>query len=306
MLKKYLHIFYDYFPIIALLFGAIYLINLDIGKIKLNIGLFILSLVVLFCLFLFRAFIWYVFLKKVDPQIDYRVCIVSRFRFILAKYIPGKFWHYIGSGAVQEKYTNQSFANGTFNAVAFQILNNIAGFIVGGAGLVLLINPDQKTVFLPAIVLICIMAMFFFSKERKVLPGLQRFFSKKEYRLTGYKIPDCRYIFILLLAQWILLGCSYFLLFKSANLNLPFHIVLLQPLANNIGMVSVFAPGGIGVREGFMVFYLNQLGLTLETASMIAILSRFWFIIVEFFAFFVGFFVEKRMQGELLSGNIEQ
>ena len=306
MVKKLLHIFYDYFPLIALFFGAIYLINLDIDKIRLRIGLFVLSLIGLFCLFLFRVFIWFVFLRKVDPSIDYRVCIVSRFRFILAKYIPGKFWHHIGAGAVQEKYTNQSFANGTFNAVAFQILNNISGFVVGGAGFVLLMNPPQKSFILLAIALVSVSVIFFFSKERKVLSGLPRLFAKKENRFTGYKIPDCRYVFILLLVQWVLLGFCYYLLFRSAYLNLPLHIVLLQPLANNIGMVSVFAPGGIGVREGFMVFYLTQLGLTLKTASMIAILSRFWFIIVEFLAFFAGFFVEKRMEKDLASGSVEQ
>ena len=69
--------------------------------------------------------------------------------------------------------------------------------------------------------------------------------------------------------------------------------ILLQPLANNIGIIATFAPSGLGVREGVMIGYLYLAGETVNSASNIAIASRIWFFFVEIIVFLIGLVLKK-------------
>lgn len=55
-----------------------------------------------------------------------------------------------------------------------------------------------------------------------------------------------------------------------------------------LGLLAIIIPGGFGVREGIMVFYLVLLGIPLEIAGGIAVLARLWFIIGEIFIFLLA------------------
>lgn len=296
MLKAFFNLFYRIIPILAFLFGGIYLISLDFSDIKFDTGVFLLSIGLLWALFLFRVYIWYLYLIQLDLVINFNICIVSRFRFILTKYLPGKIWLHLGAGAVQKKYLGQNIAKGTLNAVVFQLINNLAGFFIGGAGLILLFKPEKKMILLSLIVLLLILILHLLSKQRKVRILRRIPFIKPDYKSFAFTIPKCRLIFLLLVFQWIILGSAYYILMLSTGIDVSIKIILLQPLANNLGMIAVFTPGGIGVREGFMIAYLTQFGLTVEKAGMLAILSRFWFVIVEFISFIFGLVVEAKLK----------
>lgn len=295
MPTKLVDLIHRYLPVAALSFAAIYLIHIDFGKIEVSLPAFILSLLVLLSLFFFRVYIWFLFLREIDRKITFNICIISRFRFILTKYIPGKLWLYLGAGSVQQKYTDINFVDGTVNAMSFQVVNNISGFLVGGLGLSIYLEGPLSVFCFLATSAAMIAFFYFLSQERKMLSLTRYAFLRKFVKGYTYNLPACSNIFILLLVQWVLLGISYYFFFKASHFNVDINVVFLQPLANNIGMISVFTPGGIGVREGFMVFYLNQLGFQLQEATLMAVMSRFWFLAVEIIAFFVGVIIERRL-----------
>lgn len=298
MLKKAADYIYRYIPIIAFFFAIIYLINIDIKNFKINLPLFILSVICLLSLFFFRVYIWFVFLRKFDPNITFSVCIVGRFKFILAKYIPGKFWQYLGAGLVQEKYTKISLIDGTVNAITFQLANSLSGFLIGSIGIVIYLEYTFIWLYIFLLIFVFTIIYYFLLREREIVSfiWLQKIKYLKKYTKTfSYKLPACADIFLLLLLQWLLLGASYYLFFKAAFFNVGISTLFFQPLANNIGMIAIFAPGGLGVREGFMVFYLSRMGFHIEEAALMAIISRFWFFLVEAVAFAIGLIVEKNM-----------
>ena len=300
MLKKFVDIIHNFFPIAAIFFAIVYLVSIDLSGIEVNVWLFILSVVLLQILFFFRVIIWFLYLKRLDNSLSFRVALVSRFRTILGKYIPGKFWIAVGSGAVQEKYSNIGFFKGTINALVFQIINIFTGVLVGLFGVSLSLSTNWK-ILLQILLILSLFFIFVFLSKKRTINLLEKIkYIREKFPVSTYEIPKSIDIFILFILQWLLLGMSYFVLFKSAYYDINPNIILLQPLANNIGMLSIFTPGGIGVREGIMVYYLCKSGILLKEAAILSILGRLWFIVVEFFSFGIGLFVEKRIPKELL------
>jgi len=87
---------------------------------------------------------------------------------------------------------------------------------------------------------------------------------------------------------------AFFLFFYSISLNIGFYPILLQPLANNIGIISSFAPGGLGVREGVMIGYLTIGGLSISAATGLSIAARLWFWMGELLVFIFGWIALKK------------
>jgi uncharacterized membrane protein YbhN (UPF0104 family) len=50
--------------------------------------------------------------------------------------------------------------------------------------------------------------------------------------------------------------------------------------ASLIGMLSVFVPSGLGVREGILIFMLSQI-MPVEVAIIISVSARLWFTATE-------------------------
>jgi uncharacterized protein (TIRG00374 family) len=76
-------------------------------------------------------------------------------------------------------------------------------------------------------------------------------------------------------AAW---SCTSFILvyFCSIfNLNIPFYqAVSIYPAAMLAGAVS-FIPGGVGATEAVIVFILNEFGMPIAMATIIALMARF-------------------------------
>ncbi|MEX0928342.1 MAG: hypothetical protein WD266_08950 [Balneolales bacterium] len=81
----------------------------------------------------------------------------------------------------------------------------------------------------------------------------------------------------------------YFLILSLTDSPVSPTAGLSFALATNIGIIAIFAPGGLGVREAVIVGYLNYIGLSLAEATTISIASRLWFLAGEVFLFVTGF-----------------
>jgi uncharacterized membrane protein YbhN (UPF0104 family) len=57
---------------------------------------------------------------------------------------------------------------------------------------------------------------------------------------------------------------------------------LIQELTtfSTLGLITIFAPGGLGVREGALV-YLLSLVMAAPVAVVISILTRIWMTLIE-------------------------
>ena len=85
-------------------------------------------------------------------------------------------------------------------------------------------------------------------------------------------------------------GISYFLLYLSMGQSPSWEAFILvvgaTSLAGALGMLAIFAPSGIGVREAALVLFFLQF-TSLEVAVLYAVYSRLWSIVADLL--FLGF-----------------
>jgi uncharacterized membrane protein YbhN (UPF0104 family) len=60
-----------------------------------------------------------------------------------------------------------------------------------------------------------------------------------------------------------------------------------------MGVVVVISPGGLGIREGVLIFFLKIIGFTPDLAVTISITSRLWFVIGEGYIFILAFILNR-------------
>jgi len=125
--------------------------------------------------------------------------------------------------------------------------------------------------------------------------GLVNKLLKKDYLLPDLDFSKSLILIPWFLGGWILWGCGFFLLAVSITDHfIPFSAVFCFPLAGSLGILFVFAPGGIGIREGIIAGYLTLLNVSLPEAIMISATSRLWFLVGELFIFITGYLVSRK------------
>lgn len=91
------------------------------------------------------------------------------------------------------------------------------------------------------------------------------------------------------LIQWCVWGLAFAILVQAiTGADLSMAVGLSFPLAVTLGILTIVAPGGLGVREGLLGIYLVQLGLSPVDAIMVAVTSRLWFLVGEALTFLLA------------------
>jgi len=135
-----------------------------------------------------------------------------------------------------------------------------------------------------------IFAVFAFPAGFRVLCGL-RFVKSRYPELASVALGSGDILVSVLpyILHYLLLGLSFFLL--SRNLELLTWATFpglcgIYALSHVIGLIALFAPGGLGVREGALAVQLGRL-LPSGVAEALAIGVRIWFTLIELLCYFV-------------------
>jgi len=94
----------------------------------------------------------------------------------------------------------------------------------------------------------------------------------------------------LYMIAWIVYGLAFSIFIKSLayySFNLFPLITAIFALSYIVGFVSIFVPGGMGVREGVMTLYLSSF-FPLPVATLISLLSSLWLTAAEAFGVLVS------------------
>ena len=209
----------------------------------------------------------------------------------LGKYLPGKVGQFVGMAALC-----RSLEISRDEAIASTLLQLMFRCLLGVfIGIPVLLSPEARE-FLQKMrtnlwhnsfrsialfaALVGLGAVFFILLRKrlssqkvhlqKIIPAIFSF--KKLFRLI-----------VIYLLLWACIGVSFFLFIKSIYPirigQLPI-ISSIYPFAWSIGFMSLITPGGLGVREGVLSIFLTMC-LPPVTATLVALLSRLWVIIIE-------------------------
>lgn len=225
-----------------------------------------------------RGLLWHAITKANGIGIGFWQALYAWFTSLLGKYIPGKVFYlgariycYSAAGKSASRVTYAFFVEFVIDTIA-SILLFLAAFyfmpasrwshyrpigILLIAGLLIIVNPRLLNVILKVV------GRF----TKRQLPAL--------FELSYLKIVA---LIVLGVVGKLLLGLGFFCLIRAAYA-LPFTYFLYVSgafaLASIIGILSVFAPSGIGVREAVLIAALSVV-MPLSIASFLSVMARLW------------------------------
>lgn len=242
----------------------------------------------------FGTYIWFVLLKRLGAQ---NLNNVGQLIFVYAKswmgrYIPGtapwilsRIYFAAQHGVSKKKLAVSSLLEGGLKIVVMMALAIL--FLAIDSRSSGVFGPNTQLILFSAFV-VCIVAM---------LPSVFNFLVTTAYRLLRRKnleashLADFKTIGVgagLYAIGSIINGLSLFFIAKAVYPELSYsdlvYVVGSGSLASAAGMLAVFAPSGIGVREGIQLLLLSVI-MPAEFALIITVTTRLWSVAIDF-AFF--------------------
>jgi hypothetical protein len=250
----------------------------------------ILSLVVLQIGLFVKSFLWSEVLKCFDtylaPMRAFRVAYLSN----LGRYVPGKIVQFVGimylakKEGVREDVALSSFA-------LMQMFDTPAGLVVVVLYLVIMgVSFETFSAYYPVLIVLAVVSAVSViviltpSLLSRTLNLALRLLKKpainfKLKKKTGFKL------LFLYFVTWNIFGAAFYLLLRAIT-DIPNQFFgqasVIYAASYLIGYWALFAPGGIGVREGVMGLLLAQIGkLATPVALAVGLAARLWFLAAE-------------------------
>jgi len=240
-------------------------------------------------IFAFSYFIqiwaWYLITLKLNIAISFRETLESWFYSQLGKYLPGKVWLLLSRFYFYESKGKSKKAISI--ALYFETVT-----IIGAACLIFLaalIFHNEKWPISPwgqSLWLFPLLLLGFVSLHPRVLQKiinwvLIRF--KREPLSLSISYSDILWILFVCIISWIVGGVGFYFFVNSVYPVAPQTILFLTgalAISSTLGLIALFAPGGLGVREGALVYILSFMMAT-PVAVIISVLTRIWMTLIE-------------------------
>lgn len=257
--------------------------KLEHTKWSLNPGYLLLSILVAFSYFVFTSWIWYRLLSYLGSELgfwkSFRILQLSQ----LGKYLPGRIWAiggqiYLGEREGIPRSTLlwamgiHWFFNFLSGAIIFLPFLYVLTTLWVAASVTLILTFLLSLGFLPRHILRLLTGWVDLSDPERLPSGLLRLSPSQS--LT---------IFFSFVFTWTLFGFAFWSLINAITevpLGAYYEVLASFCGAWVVGVLSFFTPGGIGVREGAMVYLLGQFLLP-SMAVIIAVAARLWITLVE-------------------------
>ncbi|MBN2541954.1 flippase-like domain-containing protein [bacterium] len=256
-------------------------VKIHMENIKFNIGYLVISFIFLFIYFVIASMVWKLVLKELNAELPLKRAIQIQAVTLLGRYVPGKFMVPLGKIYFTKKM-GISARKTAISILFYDVYGIFSSLILFSISLLFLSNKElPKWIYMGLILLpICLIAL-----HPKVHPKIVNFglkVLKRDPISFSFSYYQSFKIMLLYAVCWITLGASFFLLIKSYDPTLAFSIfpsiIGIQSIAFVIGYISIFVPGGIGVREGVLALLLSFY-MSLSAAILAAIIYRIWTIL---------------------------
>lgn len=286
---------------VSLLFILFYIIDLE--KVEFT-GIqswqfLVLSVILLFPGFFADALGWREITGGGSRKITYRDSVISCGKYVYTKYIPGKIWVVLGrAGYIKEKYGGSLVMYSSY-ALIYQVIS-ISAALVSGIGLFWTVRPLLLKVSLVFIAVFIILMFVFRKFSFRLLSLAASKLLGRKLEIEALSVGRIIRSFVITFFLWLMWAFSFFLFIlsmKPEGLTVPVNAGLVFPFASVAGIMVIFAPGGLGVRESFITLGLTGCGIPLQEAALLSLYSRLWFLCGEtlFFIFAVAISLKKNI-----------
>lgn len=237
---------------------------------------------------------WQVIMHDLDAPISFSQAIWMIATTQIGKYLPGKVWYIVGRVYVGKK-AQLDGKKLTLSMVLETCLVYITGGIV--FSLTTLIAGNYSTAWLIISIILTTTTIIILHPMilDRITNFVLRFLKKPEVHLSLTYTQISR-ISLYFFGIWIAQIAGFYLLIKTIYpipLRSIFNLASAYSLAWISGSLAVFAPGGLGVREGMMTLLLSSI-LPMPLAIAISFIARVWITIFEAVIFFIGLIIQRR------------
>ncbi len=256
----------------------------------------VLSVCFLLMTYYFNVLGWHWIVKRLGGVCTFgdaaRIWLYSN----LARYLPGSVWYAAGRVVLGNNagISPVTTSVGMVLEIAFLLISRVLVVVATWPLWTSHALPKTPSLrlgsvqgFLSAVLIIGALSV--------VHPGVLSWFFAQYQRLRGQESSagdsiqlqyrDTLQILAIFVGQALFIGVAFYFLARALVPlpldSMPF-VAGVFTLAWLIGFVSLFAPSGLGVREGVLVYLLSPT-VTEPTAIMIAVLSRAWLVAAELF-----------------------
>lgn len=249
-------------------------------------GYLLLSMVCVQCAYFVIARSWRTLLRAVDIRPSYSRAYWIFYISNLGRYIPGKIWQISAAAMIG----NSIGLSGSMLAASMVI--NMLYFVTIGTLIVLASGPFPQPFDSSAY---RILAWFFAGTlavvslwPRPLIQVVDRLFSRLQLQPDKWRLTlqQQTAVIIQTALAWILMstGFALFVLSVTSTGDTAWWVLARSYVAAYVlGYVMLLAPGGIGVREGFLTLLLTPI-VGVGPAAGLALLSRLWSIGTELIA----------------------
>lgn len=261
---------------------------------KIDWKIFIVSMFFYFAYKVTLATFWHYITILDHANIKYSNALVAYLYSILGKYIPGKvfmlaarFPAYDREGVPMRKVTICFFIENICTLLGAAFLFLVSLFFFPNDVL-----DDYKFITVGLVI------AFFVCLNPKIinffLGILEKITKKKDLQIPFTYLQMIKVVG-LFIVNWLIVGVGFYILTCSMY-SIPVSQLLyvggIWGLSAMAGILAVFAPSGIGVREGVMTMGLSLI-MPMQMAVIISVVSRLWQSVAELVLIFVAFIATK-------------
>ena len=262
-----------------------------------DLGVFAFSMMFYFVYKISLASLFHYITKINGCAISYRKAIPAYLYSILGKYIPGKVFmlaarltYYKEENAPLSKVTVCFFIENICTLLGAAMLFILSLFFFPNE---LLDNYRWLTILLIAAFFICI--------HPKIINTFLKIIGKifkKDLRIP-MKYTQILKVVLMFIGNWLIVGFGFFMLVKSVNSAVGWNEMLfcagIYGISAIMGILAIFAPSGLGVREGIILAGL-MLIMHESDAAVISVISRLWQTVAELILIAAAFAVTRAVK----------
>lgn len=245
----------------------------------------LLSTLIFVVSYFIQIWAWYLITLKLGIAISFPETVTSWFYSQLGKYLPGKVWLLLGRYYFYEAKGKPRKEISI--ALYFEIVTMLlAGGLLFWASLLFL--KGMQLDFLKGwswwIGLLFILA-FFLLHPRVLGKVFNRilFHFKKDPLIFSISYADILWILFICILTWAVGGIGFYFFVGAVFPVAAHHVLFLTgtlAFSNIAGLLAIFAPSGLGVREGVLVYLLSSI-MPGSVAVIISILTRIWMTLID-------------------------
>ncbi len=257
----------------------------------------LLSTLIFVISYFIQMWAWYLITLRLEIAIPFKETVASWFYSQLGKYLPGKVWLLLGRFYL---YDSKGKSRKAITVALY--LETVT--LIMAAGLVFLLSllflkevkPFTLGIPLPGVILLFLLCLF--SLHPRVL---QKLFNTVLVRLKREPFPipisyfQILWILTVCVLSWVIGGIGFYVFVDSVWNISSEHILFLTgalAISSTVGLLALFAPSGLGVREGVLVYLLSSIMPT-SVAVILSVLTRLWMTFIEIGLIGVVYLLDK-------------